>query len=1021
MPGSVIAAYIFEVAVAKFAWYMTATAFAINMVASSIISKAFFSPEQPAGDFSGNSPNPGSRQQLPPATDNKIPVVYGSAWVGGIVTDLSITSSNQNIYYVIPLCEVTNFGTDTITFGDIYYDGKLVVFDDTNQFSVTSLIDESNGEAQAINGNIRIYLYSNGSYTPANSSVTAIDVMSEANLVYTWDASKQMFDTAFAIIVLNYIPNLGITNLGNTRFQVTNSRKKPGDCFSDYLQNTVYGAALPAYQIDTASLDVLNTYSDGSFEYTNANGNPATQLRFQFDGVIDTNRTIMQNLQDMASCCDCLLKYSEITGKWGVITQSPVYTVAMALTDSNMVSAISITPLDIAASYNVIECKFPDDQNQDAFNSSTFDLAQIAPGLLYPNEPVNKQSISLPVVNNNVRAQYLANRMLKGGREDLQVQVNVNFTGLQLEAGDVVTVTSVNYGWDAKLFRINKVINEFSENGEIISKLTLGEFNPTVYDDVSVSEFQPAPNTGLSSPLTFGTIPTPVIGSPQYPTAAVPFFAIDITASSGGVSQYAEIWYSAFSSPTTEQLIFAGTTAIQSSGTPYSPGETLPTIYLSNIAYGDWYFFSRMVNSLGSSKYSAASSIFRWRPATFQYTNRYLVVAYADSVTGTSFSLDPRNKSYYGLLNQDSNTPSLTASDYTWYLADPTFGTVYFLCYSNRTNRRFSFDTGLAAQAAGTGAFVPTLTAQFDPSIWAALQDGINYIDLDFATGQFLTTGTTTVGTGEVLVSNNADGKAVVSLKRFLDFGTGVSTKTASAANITIDIYGRVVGFETPDDFYITVVSFTATASQTVFSVTRGTGYITGQCFVFQNGCLLDTSEYTDAAATVTLTVGATLNNIITVVSFRSYNATSGYYASFTRSSVSVSNISTYSPAPVSGFELLFINGTSLNEQDYDIVSGSITNFPSNMTGLLTLIQWTANNLGVPNGTPVNIVANTAIGQTVYSFSYDVNAFNLWMNGILLKLGTDFTTGSGTYTLANSPTTSTNIMLQQTFSRTGAA
>lgn len=1018
MPGSIIVATFFT---SLTGWAATAAAFAINMVASAIISKAFLSPTQPSNNgLSGDSPNPGNPQTLPPATNNKLPVVYGSAWVGGMVTDITITASNQQIYYVLPLCEVTNGGLDTITFGDVYYDGKKVVFDVTNQYQVLSLLDESSGQSQAIDGNLNIYLYSNGSFNPANSSVSAVDLLSDPNLVYTWDSTKQMFNTAFAIVQINYNGALGLTNLGNVKFQITNSRTKPGDCFLDYLQNDVYGAAIPIGQINTDSLDVLNTYSDGSFEYTDANGAPATQPRFQFDGVIDTNRSIMQNLQDMASCCDCLLKYNEIDAQWGVITQAPEYTVAMNLDDSNIISAISISTTDIASAYNIIECKFADQSYQDSFNTSVFDLSQIAPELLYPNEPINKQSISLPLVNNDVRAQYIANRMLEGGREDLVLQVNTGFVGLQLEAGDIVTVTSVNYGWELKLFRINKVINEYAETGEISSKLTLSEFNPAIYDDRDITEFTPAPNTGLSSPITFGTVPVPVVNN-QYTTATVPYFELSVTASSGGVIQYAEVWYSAFATPTVEQLIFAGTTAVQSSGTPYAPGETLPAVLLTGISYGDWYFFSRMVNSLSSSSYSSASAVLRWRPATFQYSDRYLVVAYADSITGSSFSLNPRNKSYYGLRNQDSNTPSLTPSDYTWYLADPTFGTVYFLCYSNRTNRRFSFDIGLAAQAAGTGAFVPTLTAQFDPSIWAALQDGINYIDLDFATGQFLTTGTTTVGTGEVLVNNNADGKAVVSLKRFLDFGTGVSTKTASAATITIDIYGRVVGFETPDAFYITVVSFTATASQTVFSVTRGTGYITGQCFVFQNGCLLDTSEYTDAAATVTLSVGATLNNIITVVSFRSYNSSTGYYASFTRSSVSVSNISTYSPAPVSGFELLFINGASLNEQDYDIVAGAITNFPSNMTGLLTLIQWTADNLGVPNGTPVNIVTNTINGQTIYTFSYDPDAFNLWMNGILLKLGTDVTTGSGTYTLTNTPTTSANIMLQQTFSRTGAA
>ena len=83
---------------------MTATAFAINMVASSIISKAFFSPNQPSFGDLGGAGNVGNRQQLPPATNNKLPVVYGSAYVGGAVTDLSITANNQTMYYVLSLC-----------------------------------------------------------------------------------------------------------------------------------------------------------------------------------------------------------------------------------------------------------------------------------------------------------------------------------------------------------------------------------------------------------------------------------------------------------------------------------------------------------------------------------------------------------------------------------------------------------------------------------------------------------------------------------------------------------------------------------------------------------------------------------------------------------------------------------------------------------------------------------------------------------------------------------------------------
>jgi hypothetical protein len=84
-------------------------------------------------------------------------------------------------------------------------------------------------------------------------------------------------------------------------------------------------------------------------------------------------------------------------------------------------------------------------------------------------------------------------------------------------------------------------------------------------------------------------------------------------------------------------------------------------------------------------------------------------------------------------------------------------------------------------------------------------------------------------------------------------------------------------------------------------------------------------------------------------------------------------------------------------------------------------LQWTPNNLTTPNGNPVNVLINTIVGQVGYSFSYDVDAFNLYQNGILLKQGTDYTTASNAYTLANSPTTSITVLQQQTFARTGAA
>ena len=982
--GTMIAVGVMGLAAGSFA--AVAVAFAINMVASAIISKAFFSPNQPdPNSIGGNQPNPGNRQQLPPATDNKLPVVYGSAYVGGIITDLSITSDNQEMYYVISLSEVTNNGADTITFGDMYWGGKKVIFDgatyqaigqvtaisgatvyldglavspsptskitfantgtptqyvcqsvysDSDSISVTlstnvsgvsvgataylydpnasvnvtALYDESTSTYDYnIKGKMQVYFYRNGSNAPANSSLTAIQVMQASNLVYKWDTTKLMTNCAFAIVHLTYNNDAGTTSLQQTRFQLTNSRYAPGDVFYDYMTNTVYGAALPASQIDTASLTALNTYSAQPFTYTNANGATATQARFRFDGVLQTNVSVMSNLQAMSTCCDCLLKYNEIIGKWGVIVQSPDYDIAMNLTDSNMVSSITISPLDISASYNIVECKFPNGTSQDAFDTATFDLAEIAPALLFQNEPINKMSLNLPLVSNSVRAQYIATRTLKSAREDLQVTVSVGFSGIQLEAGDIVTITNANYGWTLKEFRVNKVVEEFTDQGQVTAKLTLSEFNAAVYDDTSITAFQPAPNTGIGNPTQWGTVPTPTIGA-TYPSAPIPSITINAQASSSGIIQYAEIWYSAFASPASNQLIFGGTTAIQSSGTPYAANSALPAVNLGNIPQGNWYFFSRMVNSLGSSQFSLASAIVNWRPLTFQYTDRYLAVRYADSATGAGMTTNPRNKTYFGLQNTTVATGSTNPADYVWYAG--TFGTDNYLLYSNRSNRKFSFAVGGAGFNNLGGAFVPSATSVYDTSLWGALQDSQNYIDLDVRTGQLTQAGTTVSSSADGLlaVSNNTSGSMIISLEKFLNFGNGVYSKTFNAATLTIDVFGRVVGFSQPDGFYFTEQIFTATSGQTTFTFP----HIVGNILVFRDGLLVPTSEFNETSANFTLTNACVTGEIIIVIYMRAVSTSQYYEILNTTISTSTSNTITYtSPTPqaiLAGDVLCFAN-----------------------------------------------------------------------------------------------------------------
>lgn len=1096
MPGSIIAAAFFQAGTVAFA----ITSFAINMVASAVLARVF-APDQPTVD-SMSVPNPGSKQTFPPASDNKLPVIYGTAWTGGSLVDMSITSDNQTMYYVVALSEVTNTENggsgDTFTFGDIYFGGKKVIFDSTDLTKVISLLDISTGLSDnTVKDKIYFYLYSNGSDNPVNTDKTAYQIMTNSSLIYQWDASKNMSNCAFAIVKLVYNQNANITGFQQLKIQLTNSRKAPGDCLNDYLQSSRYGAAISSDNIDQASLNALNVYSNELITFYSPTGVPLLLSRFEFDGLLNTNQPIMTNLQLMANSCDCLIKYNEITGQWGVIVQSPTYTIAMALNDSNIISALSISPLDISNTFNVAEVKYPDGYQQDSFNTVAINLATVAPSLLFPNEPVNKQDVSLQFVNTDVRAQLIANRFLKSCREDLQVQLNINYVGLQLEAGDIVTVTNLNYGWTAKLFRIAKIVENFGSDGSITAALTLMEYNPAVFNDASITQFTPAPNTGLSDPLTFGTITAPIITGLN-PSDTNPSFIVNVTTSSNGIVQYAEVWYSAYSNPTTEQRYFAGTTAILSDGSQY-PQNTVVPVTLTDIASGNWYFFCRMVNNIGTSNFSAASTLLQWRPTTFTYANRYLIVAYATSIIGTGITQTRSGATYYGLYNSESNSFSPVASNYTWFLAQPGFGSSYYLTYINRTGRKFSFVTSTAVQ---TGSFVPTLT-QYDQTLWSSLPDGINYIDLDARTGQVTKTGTTTTGGGQIAITNGADGTLTGSLQQFLNFG-GATTYTASASQLTIDIYGRVVSLIPPDNFYYSSWETTATAGQTLFTpTTRAATYITGQDLIFRNGVLLDTSEYTETNTTFTLLSAATLGDQITCISFRAisiaatyedlnvlyasgtgtvtitytgspfqnivagdiitfantgtptqytvssvnltaktitftgvtsgltvglnvyrYRAANSSYRVFSRFTVALTSASNYSPttwAFNSGYELPFLNGTAVSDQDYDLIGNVLTNFPASLSGNLTIIQFAPNNAGTPTGYQSSTSTNTIVGQAIYPYSFVPAYFELYNNGALQVPTSDYTTSSGSYTLTTTPTSNLNILQRQTYNGNGAA
>jgi hypothetical protein len=230
-----------------------------------------------------------------------------------------------------------------------------------------------------------------------------------------------------------------------------------------------------------------------------------------------------------------------------------------------------------------------------------------------------------------------------------------------------------------------------------------------------------------------------------------------------------------------------------------------------------------------------------------------------------------------------------------------------------------------------------------------------------------------------------------------------------------------VVGFTTPDNFYMTIANFTATSGQTVFSVTRASTYIQGQCLVFLNGCLLSSTEYTDtggSTGTVTLTTGATLNDIVTIYSFRAIS--SGDYYDNTHlqvASVSGANVVWNSAAMPyqyinAGDKLTFSNsGTpttyTVSSVNYGTRTITFTTSPSGVVAGNNIYTYRASGSSYPVFSRFETTLTNATAYTPTTWQFDSGYELPFYNGTVVP-DQDYDIVGNTYT--NIPAVSSGLL-----------
>lgn len=558
----------------------------------------------------------GVKLQIKPSTANKIPVLYGTSFFGGIITDAEISSDNQTMYYCLTLCERTgtklsDSSASAYTFKDVYINDQRIVFK-SDGITLDYVVDRDGNFDTSASGLIKVYCYDNGSSNPTVPDGYTNLALDDADVVMPgWGVNHDMTNLVFAIIEVNYNREKGITGLGDFKFEIENDMNDPGDVLYDYMKDTVYGAGISTTYIDTTSLSALNTYSLTSVTFEDEASGPGQTLadRYQINGLIDTTKDCLTNLELIASNGGSWLSFDIFAGKWAVVINKTGTSVA-SFDDSNILGEVAISGTGLQDLYNSVRVEFP---NRDLNDTADFVKIDIPASDRNANEVDNTLNISYDLLNEPVQAQLLGLIELKQSRVELIVNFRADYNYLNVKAGEIIDVTNTNANWTNKLFRVLSISENHDNDGALSLEVTALEYDANVY---SVADLFRYTRTNANGIITIGSIGAP--GTPQvtkFERDSRPRIEIEVTAPSSGLVEELQYWVTNDTSETNDDLRSYRllTSVLPAGGGVFTSGETV-TINYDALGAQDFYLKVRGINDFKTGPFSPVSGLVDYTP-----------------------------------------------------------------------------------------------------------------------------------------------------------------------------------------------------------------------------------------------------------------------------------------------------------------------------------------------------------------------------------------------------------------------
>lgn len=407
-------------------------------------------------------------------------IIYGRTRVGGVVVfDETTGTENKYLHRVIAVA-----GHEVESFDELWINDEVATIDGSG-----NVISPSR-----YNGFMRINLHLGASNQTADT-----DLVSESG---RWTSAHRLRGMAYMYVRFMYdgdvypngVPTITATVKGkklyNPATQVTEWSENPALCLRDYLTTSGYGLGEAVANIDddlvVAAIAVCN-------ETDVLGGGP----RFTCNGSFVSALTPYELLNNLLTSMGGTLWYSQ--GKWRM---KPAYWTesVLSLTEDDLRSSISVsTRHSRRENFNTVKGTFRGAES----NWQTTDYPEVtnAAFVTADNGQVSTVDVDLPFTDNSIEARRIARIALEGNRQQLMVSASFGLRAVEVQVGDVITLSNARFGWVAKEFQVISWTFGLAEGLDLQVDMTLKETAQSVFDELDDGISYELDNTSLLSPF----------------------------------------------------------------------------------------------------------------------------------------------------------------------------------------------------------------------------------------------------------------------------------------------------------------------------------------------------------------------------------------------------------------------------------------------------------------------------------------------------------------------------------------